>query len=57
MMKVMNIEGSCYKDDEDGNEREREREQANKKELTKRLDTVYTKKADHQSLRENPAQG
>lgn len=45
MMKVMNIEGSCYEDDEDGNEREREREQANKKELTKRLDTVYTKKS------------
>ena len=55
MMEVMNIEGSCYEDDEDGNERERE--EANKKELTKRLDTVYTKKADHQSLRENPAQG
>ena len=34
MMEVMNIEGSCYEDDEDGNEREREREQANKKELT-----------------------
>ena len=38
-------------------EREREREQANKKELTKILDTVYTKKADHQNLRENPSQG
>ena len=36
-------------------EREREREQENKKELTKRLDTIYTKKADHQSLRGNPA--
>lgn len=57
MMEVMNIEGSCYEDDEDGNEREREREQANKKELTKILDTVYTKKADHQNLRENPSQG
>ena len=57
MMEVMNIEGSCYEDDEDGNSREREREQENKKELTKRLDTIYTKKADHQSLRENPAQG
>ena len=34
MMEVMNIEGSCYEDDEDGNERERERQQANKKELT-----------------------
>ena len=25
MMEVINIEGSCYEDDEDGNERERER--------------------------------
>ena len=55
MMEAMNIEGGCYEDDEDGNEREREREQENKKELTKRLDTIYTKKADHQSLRGNPA--
>lgn len=55
MIEVMNIEGSCYEDDEDGNERERGGKQ--KKELTKILDTVYTKKADHQSLRGNPAQG
>ena len=26
MMEAMNIEGSCYEDDEDGNSRERERE-------------------------------